>query len=66
MVVCMIKDLIRVARKLDEVGLVKEADFIDGMIRKLSNESMNNPFGSSPGLSSGSDMREITTGPDEI
>ena len=34
----MIKELVKVAGKLDELGLTKEADFLDKMISKLAND----------------------------
>ena len=34
----MIKELVKIASKLDEVGLTKEADVIDALIRKLAEE----------------------------
>jgi hypothetical protein len=35
----MLKDLIKVANKLDEAGLSKEADFLDSLITKLAQET---------------------------
>jgi hypothetical protein len=35
----MIKELVSVANKLDQVGLTKEADYIDSVIRKLSSDN---------------------------
>lgn len=32
----MIKELVKIANKLDSVGLTKEADYLDAVIRKLS------------------------------
>jgi hypothetical protein len=32
----MIKDLVKVATKLDSLGLTKEADIVDGLIRKIA------------------------------
>ena len=37
----MIKDLVKVATKLDSLGLNKEADTIDKIIRKISMSAMN-------------------------
>ena len=34
----MIKELLAVAKKMDQVGLTKEADYIDLVIKKLSND----------------------------
>lgn len=34
----MIKDLIKVANKLDSLGLQKEADYLDSVIRKLATD----------------------------
>lgn len=34
----MLGDLVKVANKLDEVGLTKEADFLDSLITKLASE----------------------------
>lgn len=34
----MIKELLKIASKLDQVGLTKEADVIDSLIRKLAEE----------------------------
>ena len=35
----MIKELVKVATKLDELGLTKEADFLDKMIEKISTDN---------------------------
>lgn len=37
----MLKDLIKVANKLDQVGLTKEADYLDELITKLAQEEAN-------------------------
>jgi len=34
----MLKDLIKVANKLDQLGLQKEADYIDFVIKKISSD----------------------------
>jgi len=38
----MLKDLIKVANRLDALGLQKEADVIDGMIKKISSDEPSN------------------------
>jgi hypothetical protein len=35
----MIKDLVKIANKLDSLGLKKEADFLDSLIKKMAGNS---------------------------
>ena len=52
----MIKELIKLATHLDSKGLVKEADYLDGIIEKKSQEFGMNPFGPKyPGESNSSE-----------
>lgn len=39
----MIKDLVKVATKLDSLGLKREADYIDSLIRKIAGEGSGDP-----------------------
>jgi len=39
----MVKDLIKVATKLDSLGLTREASFIDALIRKMAGEGSEDP-----------------------
>jgi len=39
----MVNDLIKVATKLDSLGLTREANFIDALIRKIAGEGSEDP-----------------------
>jgi hypothetical protein len=36
----MLKDLVKLASRLDEIGLTKEADYLDQIIRKIAEGEM--------------------------
>jgi hypothetical protein len=45
----MIKDLVKVATKLDSLGLKREADYIDSLIRKIAGNNWGDPYESPMG-----------------
>ena len=40
----MLKQIVKIANKLDSLGLIKEADFLDQLIKKIASDDYENDY----------------------